>query len=59
MFIKIVILICNMPQLVPFYFLNQLTYGFLLLVVLLVLFSQFLLPRILRLYVTRLFISKL
>nr|YP_008475077.1 ATP synthase F0 subunit 8 [[Candida] vartiovaarae]YP_008475125.1 ATP synthase F0 subunit 8 [Cyberlindnera suaveolens]AGS44392.1 ATP synthase F0 subunit 8 [[Candida] vartiovaarae]AGS44444.1 ATP synthase F0 subunit 8 [Cyberlindnera suaveolens] len=48
-----------MPQLVPFYFLNQLTYGFILLVILLVLFSQFLLPRILRLYVTRLFISKL
>lgn len=48
-----------MPQLVPFYFLNQLTYGFLLLIILLVLFSQFLLPRILRLYVSRLFISKL
>nr|CCW77436.1 putative ATP synthase, subunit 8 [Lachancea dasiensis] len=48
-----------MPQLVPFYFLNQLTYGFLLITVLLVLFSQFLLPRILRLYVSRLFISKL
>nr|AGS44201.1 ATP synthase F0 subunit 8 [Cyberlindnera suaveolens] len=48
-----------MPQLVPFYFLNQLTYGFILIVILLVLFSQFLLPRILRLYVTRLFISKL
>lgn len=48
-----------MPQLVPFYFLNQLTYGFILLLILLVLFSQFLLPRILRLYVTRLFISKL
>lgn len=46
-----------MPQLVPFYFLNQLTYGFLLLIILLILFSQFLLPRILRLYVTRLFIS--
>nr|YP_008475058.1 ATP synthase F0 subunit 8 [Cyberlindnera jadinii]AGS44374.1 ATP synthase F0 subunit 8 [Cyberlindnera jadinii] len=48
-----------MPQLVPFYFLNQLTYGFILIVILLVLFSQFLLPRILRLYITRLFISKL
>nr|YP_008474976.1 ATP synthase F0 subunit 8 [Barnettozyma californica]AGS44252.1 ATP synthase F0 subunit 8 [Barnettozyma californica] len=48
-----------MPQLVPFYFLNQLTYGFILLVILLVLFAQFLLPRILRLYITRLFISKL
>nr|YP_009154757.1 ATP synthase F0 subunit 8 [Torulaspora delbrueckii]YP_009155494.1 ATP synthase F0 subunit 8 [Torulaspora pretoriensis]YP_009155502.1 ATP synthase F0 subunit 8 [Torulaspora franciscae]YP_009155509.1 ATP synthase F0 subunit 8 [Torulaspora globosa]YP_009444443.1 ATP synthase F0 subunit 8 [Torulaspora quercuum]AJG02975.1 ATP synthase F0 subunit 8 [Torulaspora globosa]AJG02985.1 ATP synthase F0 subunit 8 [Torulaspora pretoriensis]AJG02993.1 ATP synthase F0 subunit 8 [Torulaspora franciscae]AJ len=48
-----------MPQLVPFYFLNQLTYGFLLITVLLVLFSQYFLPMILRLYVSRLFISKL
>nr|YP_006460464.1 putative ATP synthase, subunit 8 [Lachancea kluyveri]CCG06534.1 putative ATP synthase, subunit 8 [Lachancea kluyveri]CCG06542.1 putative ATP synthase, subunit 8 [Lachancea kluyveri]CCG06550.1 putative ATP synthase, subunit 8 [Lachancea kluyveri]CCG55091.1 putative ATP synthase, subunit 8 [Lachancea kluyveri]CCG55099.1 putative ATP synthase, subunit 8 [Lachancea kluyveri] len=48
-----------MPQLVPFYFLNQLTYGFLLITVLLVLFAQFFLPKILRLYVSRLFISKL
>ena len=49
----------NMPQLVPFYFLNQLTYGFILLLILLILFSQFLLPRILRLYISRLFISKI
>ncbi|AQZ19158.1 ATP8 (mitochondrion) [Zygosaccharomyces parabailii] len=48
-----------MPQLVPFYFLNQLTYGFLLLITLLVLLSQYFLPMILRLYVSRLFISKL
>nr|YP_001331019.1 ATP synthase, subunit 8 [Vanderwaltozyma polyspora]A6H4Q7.1 RecName: Full=ATP synthase protein 8; AltName: Full=A6L; AltName: Full=F-ATPase subunit 8 [Vanderwaltozyma polyspora DSM 70294]CAN85580.1 ATP synthase, subunit 8 [Vanderwaltozyma polyspora] len=48
-----------MPQLIPFYFLNQLTYGFLLMTILLVLFSQFFLPMILRLYLTRLFISKL
>lgn len=48
-----------MPQLVPFYFLNQLTYGLLLITVLLLLFSQFFLPKILKLYVSRLFISKL
>ncbi|GAA2623738.1 hypothetical protein GCM10010217_73600 [Streptomyces tubercidicus] len=48
-----------MPQLVPFYFMNQLTYGFLLMILLLILFSQFFLPMILRLYVSRLFISKL
>ncbi len=49
----------KMPQLVPFYFMNQLTYGFLLMILLLILFSQFFLPMILRLYVSRLFISKL
>ncbi|CAL9733176.1 ATP synthase F0 subunit 8 (mitochondrion) [Monosporozyma unispora] len=48
-----------MPQLIPFYFMNQLTYGFLLFVVLLVLFSTILLPMILKLYVSRLFITKL
>ena len=44
-----------MPQLIPFYFMNQLTYGLLLITVLLILFSQFFLPIILRLYVSRLF----
>nr|YP_009444484.1 ATP synthase F0 subunit 8 [Naumovozyma dairenensis]APD15107.1 ATP synthase F0 subunit 8 [Naumovozyma dairenensis] len=48
-----------MPQLVPFYFMNMVTYGFILILVLLVLFSQYFLPMILRLYVSRLFISKL
>nr|NP_644683.1 ATP synthase subunit 8 [Naumovozyma castellii]AAM34592.1 ATP synthase subunit 8 [Naumovozyma castellii]ATV99261.1 ATP synthase F0 subunit 8 [Naumovozyma castellii]ATV99272.1 ATP synthase F0 subunit 8 [Naumovozyma castellii]ATV99283.1 ATP synthase F0 subunit 8 [Naumovozyma castellii]ATV99294.1 ATP synthase F0 subunit 8 [Naumovozyma castellii] len=48
-----------MPQLLPFYFLNTLTYGFILIMILLVLFSQYFLPMILRLYVSRLFISKL
>ena len=43
----------NMPQLVPFYFMNQLTYGFLLIILLLILFSQLFLPMILRLYVSR------
>ncbi len=48
-----------MPQLVPFYFVNQLIYGLLLITILIVLFSQFFLPRILRLYITRIFIAKL
>lgn len=48
-----------MPQMVPFYFMNQLTYGLLLMVVLLTLLSTIFLPMILRLYVSRLFISKL
>nr|YP_002836215.1 ATP synthase subunit 8 [Nakaseomyces bacillisporus]CAX36945.1 ATP synthase subunit 8 [Nakaseomyces bacillisporus] len=48
-----------MPQLVPFYFMNQLTYGFLLITVLLILFSKVFLPMILKLHVTRLYISKL
>lgn len=49
----------KMPQMVPFYFMNQLTYGLLFIVVLLTLLSTIFLPMILRLYVSRLFISKL
>ena len=48
-----------MPQMIPFYFINQLTYGFLLIIVLLLLFSIIFLPMILKLHVSRLFISKL
>lgn len=48
-----------MPQLVPFYFVNQLTYGFALIVILLVLFAQFFLPKIVKLYISRFFITKL
>lgn len=48
-----------MPQLVPFYFLNQLTYGFALLIILLIIFAQYFLPKIVRLYISRLFITKL
>lgn len=54
-----IILIKTMPQLVPFYFINQLTFGLLLITLLLILFAQVFLPIILRLYITRLFISKL
>mgnify|MGYP001271517081 CR=1 FL=1 len=48
-----------MPQLVPFHFLNLLTYGFLTIIILLVIFSKVLLPRIVELYVIRLMISKI
>jgi len=48
-----------MPQLVPFYFINQVTFAFLILVVLIYTFSKYILPRFVRLFSTRLFISKL
>ena len=43
-----------MPQLVPFYFLNQLVYGFAFVTILLVLFAQYFLPQILRLFISKL-----
>ncbi|RYE16084.1 MAG: hypothetical protein EOP34_00210 [Rickettsiales bacterium] len=48
-----------MPQLVPFYFINQVTFTFALLVVLIYVFSKYILPRFVRLFLTRVFISKL
>ena len=48
-----------MPQLVPFYFINQVTFAFILLVVMIYAFSKYILPRFVRLFITRVFISKL
>ena len=48
-----------MPQLVPFYFVNQVAIAFALLVVMIYVFSKYVLPRFVRLFVTRIFISKL
>src|SRR5690554_4463790 len=49
----------GMPQLVPFYFINQVVFGFTLLVVLIYAFSKFILPRFVRLSLSRIFIIKL
>jgi len=49
----------NMPQLIPFYYVNEVTFVFAILVVLLYVFSKYTLPRFVRLFSTRLFISKL
>ena len=49
----------NMPQLVPFYFINQVTFAFILLVIMIYVFSKYILPRFVRLFATRIFISKL
>lgn len=47
-----------MPQLVPFYFINQITFAFVLLVVIVYIFSQNTLPRFVRLFAARTFISR-
>jgi F-type H+-transporting ATPase subunit 8 len=46
-----------MPQLVPFFFVNQVVFNFLLLVILIYMFSKYLLPRFVRLFKTRLHIN--
>ncbi|YP_008475085.1 ATP synthase F0 subunit 8 (mitochondrion) [Ogataea philodendri] len=47
-----------MPQLVPFFFLNQLFYGYLILFAILVLSSYVILPYILKLRIARIIIAK-
>jgi len=48
-----------MPQLVPFYFINQVTFAFILIIIMIYAFSKYILPRFVRLFLTRIFISKL
>ena len=48
-----------MPQLVPFYFMNQVTFAFVLLIIMIYMTSKYILPRFVRLFITRIFISKI
>lgn len=48
-----------MPQLVPFYFMNQVAFAFTFLVLILYVLSKYALPRFVRLFISRVFISKL
>ncbi|KAE9969107.1 hypothetical protein BLS_001321 [Venturia inaequalis] len=56
---KLNVLQAAMPQLVPFYFVNETTMAFVLLPTLIYLFSKYLLPQRVRVMAARLFISKL
>ena len=49
----------KMPQLVPFYFINQVTFALVLLPVMIFVLSKYILPRFVILFLSRLFISKL
>jgi F-type H+-transporting ATPase subunit 8 len=49
----------RMPQLIPFYFLNQLSFSFLTLLILIYVFSKYILPlftfqQVIRMYITKL-----
>lgn len=48
-----------MPQLVPFYFINEVTFTFALVAVTVYMLSKYILPRFVRLFLSRTFISKL
>jgi F-type H+-transporting ATPase subunit 8 len=48
-----------MPQLVPFFFINQISFGFLTLFALIYISSKYLLPMYLKLYISRIFLVSL
>ena len=48
-----------MPQLVPFYFINQVTFAFIILVIMIYVFSKYILPSFVKLFLSRTFITKL
>lgn len=47
-----------MPQLVPFYFINQITFVFVVMLVMLYVLSKYILPKFVSLFMTRISISK-
>jgi F-type H+-transporting ATPase subunit 8 len=47
----------KMPQLIPFFFVNQLVFNFFFIVFLVYIFTKYILPRFVRLFKTRLHIN--
>ena len=48
-----------MPQLTPFYYMNEIVFAFTIIVILLFILSKYILPRIVRLFLSRMFINKI
>ena len=48
-----------MPQLVPFYFVNEVAFAFAIIIILNYIFSKYVLPRIVNLFIARIFINEL
>lgn len=48
-----------MPQLTPFYYINEVTYTFIILGLVIYMLSKYILPRSVRLFIARIFIWKL
>jgi F-type H+-transporting ATPase subunit 8 len=48
-----------MPQLTPFYYMNEIVFAFSVIVLVLYVLSKYILPRIVRLFLSRMFINKI
>ena len=49
----------DMPQLVPFFFVNQVVFTFVILTVLIYAFTKYILPKFVRIFISRIYINKL
>ena len=49
----------KMPQLTPFYYMNEIVFAFAIIVIVLYTSSKYILPRIVRLFLSRMFINKI
>ncbi|KAF1729502.1 ATP synthase protein 8 (mitochondrion) [Beauveria bassiana D1-5] len=48
-----------MPQLTPFYYMNEIVFAFAIIVIVLYISSKYILPRIVRLFLSRMFINNI
>ena len=48
-----------MPQLTPFYYMNEIMFAFGAITLILYILSKYILPRIVRLFISRMYISKI
>ena len=48
-----------MPQLIPFFFVNQVVFTFVILTILVYAFSKYILPKFVRTFISRIYINKL
>lgn len=48
-----------MPQLVPFFFVNEVVFAFVILTVLIYAFTKYILPGFVRIFISRIYINKL
>ena len=59
MYVYIILSFNTLPQLVPFFFLNQVIFAFILLVILIYAFSKYILPKFVTLFLVRVSLIKL
>ena len=53
------LIVIKMPQLIPFFFVNQVIFNFSLLLFIIYMFTKYILPRFVRLFLSRTYLSKL